>query len=427
MYNTDNIDNLEKLQLRNQLLNIVQDTVLYLITISITGAYLAKLTGALGFSDSLTATITSCVALGYVFQLLAIPLFRKGRVKNKITALYTLSTTLFVLLYAVPFINIPPKLKTLIFIVFFLVGNFILNTVFPPKTNMYMSFVPDLQRGRFTAIKEGVSLISGILFQFIMGRVIDFHEAAGNINAAFITCAITVLVLSVVHTLTLASTIELPPQEKERTPLIKDLKDMFSSKKSVYIILLGGFWSMCYNMSISFYGTYQIKELGFSMSFITLLSIITASSRIPASILLGRFADKFSFAKMLIICYAFMSVGFFAMIFANPSNGHILYPIYSVFSAMAFGGINSAEVNIVYDYIEPQKRMNVVAVKQTLYGLSGFGITLAVTPLVNYIQKNENTLFGINIYAQQVLSAISFVIILLLMLYVSKVILKIKK
>jgi len=427
MYNTDNIDNLEKLQLRNQLLNIVQDTVLYLITISITGAYLAKLTGALGFSDSLTATITSCVALGYVFQLLAIPLFRKGRVKNKITALYTLSTTLFVLLYAVPFINIPPKLKTLIFIVFFLVGNFILNTVFPPKTNMYMSFVPDLQRGRFTAIKEGVSLISGILFQFIMGRVIDFHEAAGNINSAFITCAITVLVLSVVHTLTLASTIELPPQEKERTPLIKDLKDMFSSKKTVYIILLGGFWSMCYNMSISFYGTYQIKELGFSMSFITLLSIITASSRIPASILLGRFADKFSFAKMLIICYAFMSVGFFAMIFANPSNGHILYPIYSVFSAMAFGGINSAEVNIVYDYIEPQKRMNVVAVKQTLYGLSGFGITLAVTPLVNYIQKNGNILFGINIYAQQVLSAISFVIILLLMLYVSKVILKIKK
>jgi len=292
---------------------------------------------------------------------------------------------------------------------------------------MYMSVVPDLQRGHYTAIKEGVSLISGILFQFIMGRVIDFHEAAGNINSAFITCAITVLVLSVVHTLTLASTIELPPQEKERTPLIKDLKDMFSSKKTVYIILLGGFWSMCYNMSISFYGTYQIKELGFSMSFITLLSIITASSRIPASILLGRFADKFSFAKMLIICYAFMSVGFFAMIFANPSNGHILYPIYSVFSAMAFGGINSAEVNIVYDYIEPQKRMNVVAVKQTLYGLSGFGITLAVTPLVNYIQKNGNILFGINIYAQQVLSAISFVIILLLMLYVSKVILKIKK
>lgn len=425
MYNIDDLD-IEKLQTKNQLLNIIQDTVLYLITISITGAYLAKLTGSLGFSDSLTATITSCVALGYVFQLLAIPLFRKGRVKNKVTALYTLSTTLFVLLYAVPFININPQFKTLIFIVFFLVGNFILNTVFPPKTNMYMTFVPDLQRGRFTAIKEGVSLVSGIAFQFIMGRIIDRQEAAGDINSAFITCAITILVLSVIHTFSLVSTVELPPQEKERTPLIKDLKEMFTSKKTVCIILLGGLWSMCYNMSISFYGTYQIKELGFSMSFITLLSIITAASRIPASILLGKFADKFSFAKMLIICYIFISVGFFAMMFATPANGHILYPVYSVFSAMAFGGINSAEVNIVYDYIEPAKRMNVVAVKQTLYGLCGFGMTVVVTPLVNYIQKSGNMIFGINVYAQQILSAMSFVMILLLMLYVNKFILKIK-
>ncbi len=416
----------EQLQIKNQILNIIQDTVLYLITIAITGAYLAKLTTALGFSDSLTATITSCVALGYAFQLLAIPLFRKGRVKNKVTSLYTLSTALFVLLYAVPFIRINSQIRTVIFIASFLVGNFILNAVFPAKTNMYMSFVPDRQRGRFTALKEAISLISGIAFQFIMGRVIDRYEAAGDINSAFITCALTVLALAVIHTISLASSVELPPQEKERTPLIKDLKEIFSSKKAVCIILLGGLWSMCYNMSISFYGTYQIKELGFSMSFITLLSVITAVSRIPASIFLGKFADKFSFAKMLRICYIFMGIGFFAMVFARPSNGHILYSIYSVFSAMAFGGINSAEVNIVYDYIEPQKRINVVAVKQTLYGLCGFGMTIVVTPLVNYIQKAGNRFFGLNIYAQQVLSAMSFVMILLLILYLNKFILKIK-
>ena len=70
--------------------------------------------------------------------------------------------------------------------------------------------------------------------------------------------------------------------------------------------------------------------------------------------------------------------------------------------------------------------MNVISVKQTLYGLSGFGITVAMTPLVNHIQASGNMLFGLNIYAQQVLSAISFIMTILLILYVNKFILKTK-
>ena len=415
-----------QLQSRSMFLQIVADTIQYLISLLVTTTYLAKLTTSLGFSDSLTATITSCVALGFTFQLLAMPLFKKGKVKGKVTILYTLSTTLFILLYAVPFIDINPQIRTFIFVIFFLMGNFILNAVFPAKTNMYMSFVPDRQRGRFTAAKEGVSLVCGIAFQFVMGRVIDHYEAAGDINTAFLVIAATLIALAFLHFFSLVFSPEKELPKKEHTSLSKDIKEMLSTKSTVCIILLGGLWSVCSNIAIPFYGTYQVKELGFSMSFIAVLSIITAVSRIPASILLGKYADKHSFAKMLIICYIFKGISFLAMVFATPANGYILFPVYTMCSAIAFGGINSAEVNIVYDYVEPEKRMNVIAVKQTLYGLSGFLITIAMTPLVNYIQKSGNMIFGLNIYAQQVLSAISFVMLLLLILYVNKVILKIK-
>ncbi len=415
-----------QLQSRSNFLYIVADAVHYLITLLITTAYLAKLTTSLGFSDSLTATITSCVALGYTFQLLSMPLFKKGKVKGKVTALYTLSTTLFILLYAVPFIDINPQIRTFIFVAFFLIGNFILNAVFPAKTNMYMSFVPNRQRGRFTAIKEGASLICGIVFQFVMGRVIDHYEAAGDINSAFIVIAATLALMALIHffSLSLAPEKEIP--KSEHTPLKKDIKEMLSTKSTLCIILLGGLWSVCSNISVPFYGTYQVKELGFSMSFIAVLSIITAISRIPASILLGKYADKYSFGKMLKICYVVKGISFLAMVFATPENGYILYPVYTMCSSVAFGGINSAEINIVYDYVAPEKRMNVIAVKQTLYGLSGFGITLLMTPLVNYIQASGNMIFGMNIYAQQVLSVLSFVMTILLIIYVEKVILKFK-
>ena len=64
---------------------VIEETLNYLITILISGAYLAKLTLSLGFSDSLTALVSSFVNLGCVFQLLAISIFKQGRVKRKIS------------------------------------------------------------------------------------------------------------------------------------------------------------------------------------------------------------------------------------------------------------------------------------------------------------------------------------------------------
>ena len=110
----------DKQRYKNQFFYIMEETLLYLITISITGTYLAKLTGALNFSDSLTATIASAVALGYSFQLLAIPIFRKGKAKTKISVLYAISTLLFSLLYLTPFFRMGAMAKTVIFISFFL-------------------------------------------------------------------------------------------------------------------------------------------------------------------------------------------------------------------------------------------------------------------------------------------------------------------
>ena len=59
---------------------IIEETTAYLISFMITGAYLAKLTLSLGFSDSLTALLGSFINLGCIFQLLAIRVFRRGPV-----------------------------------------------------------------------------------------------------------------------------------------------------------------------------------------------------------------------------------------------------------------------------------------------------------------------------------------------------------
>jgi len=94
---------------------------------------------------------------------------------------------------------------------------------------------------------------------------------------------------------------------------------------------------------------------------------------------------------------------------------------------MAMGGVNSASTNLVFDYARREQRSQALAVYSSVGGLAGFLTTLAASPLVAHIQGAGNQLFGIPVYAQQVTSVISFVLVLLLMVYMQKGILTMKR
>lgn len=403
---------------------IIEETTAYLISFLITGAYLAKLTLSLGFSDSLTALLGSFINLGCIFQLLAIRVFRRGPVKRKLTILYTINELLFALLYLVPFLDFSPSIKTALFIAFLLGGYFIYNTVISTRTNMFMALIPDNQRGTFTALKESISLACGVIFRFTMGILIDWFDARGNMAASFITCGITIFVLMIMHTLSLIFAKEKEMPQTKSGSVLKGIKEVASDKKLVPVLIISIMWSISLAISNPFVGTYQVKELGFSMTYIAVLSAVYAVVRIIASVFLGRFADRNSFAKMLRICYILVAISYISMVFTVPSNGHVMYMICEIFLAAAMGGINSAEINLIFDYAPPEKRQNALVVKYTVCGLCAFFATLSATPLVNHIQRAGNKVFGFSIYAQQLLYFISFVMILVLLFLVNRLVIK---
>ena len=406
---------------------IAEAALEYFISLLVTGAFIAKLTADFGFSDSLTAVLISFVALGCSFQLFAVFFFRGGSVKRRVTFLHIVNQLLFMSVYLVPFFNRSRPVKTVLFIVLLMAAYFFLNIVFAPKTNWFMSLVDDHKRGRFTAIKEAVSLVGGFLFNLLMGAIIDHFEAKGEIRTSFIIAAATIFLLTVLHTLTLVLSREKPaPKIPDNVSIVRRFKNVFGDKTIMKVIGISVFWTICTHITTAFFGTYQTKELGFSMKFVAILSVIGAVSRIASSFVLARIADKRSFAYMLKYAYAIATLGFLVATFMVPSNGKLFYTTYACLYAAAMGGINSAEINLIFDYASPENRSDALMVKQAVYGLAGFFATLAVTPLVNYIQANGNQIFGINVYAQQVLSAISVVLGILVIVYLQKVVLKIE-
>jgi len=404
-----------------RIMYVIEETAAYLISIVLGGAFLAKLTLSAGFSDSLTALLTSCVNLACIFQLLSIAIFRRGGVKRKVTILYTAGELLFVLLYLTPFVKITPGVRTIVFIFLLLGGNIINNIVSSPKAIWFMSMVPDKTRGRFTAQKEATSLVCGVMFQFAMGMIIDYYEAANKTRETFIACAVAILVLTIIHTLSLVIT-----KEKNNTPasessFISESCEVLKDKKASSVIFISVLWAICANFTNPFLGTYQVKELGFSMTFVATLATVSAISRITASVFLGKYADKHSFSKMLRVCYVFISISYLATTLTIPSNGKFVYLIHTIFMASAMGGINSAELNLIFDYVSFDKRRTALAIKQTFYGLCGFVSTLAATPILNFIQNRNIFLFGTQIYAQQILSIVSFGLSIALIYKITKI------
>ena len=199
---------------KSRVMYIIEAAVEYFIATMIAGAYLAKVTDAIGMTDAQTGIVSSFVSLVWGFQLISIFLSRFTPVKRWVTVLNTLNQLLFALIYAVPFVPVSQPVKIGLFVVLLLVGELIANVAGSPKANWFMSLVPDRQRGRFTANKEIVSLMGGVVFTFAMGTLNDHFHAIGRSDIAFMICGFTIFGLALIHTLTLVLSKEKPVERK---------------------------------------------------------------------------------------------------------------------------------------------------------------------------------------------------------------------
>lgn len=411
----------------SRILYIIEATLEYFIALLVAGAYLAKVTSAIGISDSVTGILSSFVSLGCGFQLVAVFLVNKRPVKRWVTILHSLNQLAFALVYLVPFIKLSKTGKTVLFIVFLLTGHIVNNIVNSPKINWFMSLVDDNKRGRFTANKEIVSLTSGMLFTFLIGQIMDRFEAVGNINGAFIVCGVGIFILMISHTLTLIFSREKEVAIGDKKPTGEVLAVLVKDKTLWKVVLVSVLWNVAHYVATPFYGTYKIKELGFSMTFISLLSAGYSIVRSLTSRPMGRFADKTSFANMLNICFVVAMVGFAIHTFATPANGKVFVALYDICYAVAMAGINSGSINLIYDYVGKENRMGAFAFKSAVAGIAGFLTTLASSLLVARIQNNGNKFLGLNVYAQQVTSAITVLLIGVLLVYLNLVVRKIQR
>ena len=400
-----------------------QCTFEYFIAILAGDAYLSKLLATIGLSDMQIGVISSFITLAFLFQLASI--FVVGHIRNVKAAgmlCNTLSSLLFTGLYLIPFLPFAHSVKTVLVVVCILAAyfcNYFMTSMIYKWGN---SFVDPGKRGVYSAEKEMISLLSGMVFTFVVGFVMDRYEAAGNLYGSFLFVAIAGLLISVCNFISLSLIRRVQSAEAQHRRSMREiLANTLGSAAFRHVVLLTVLFDVGRYLTIGFMGIYKVKELMLTVGTVQLINIAGNLARFFLSKPFGRYADRTSYARGMELALCIAGLGFFLNMFSQPS-AKIFVVLFTLLYAVSAAGTNQNSLNIVYSYVPMEYFVPACAIKNSIGGVCGFLASLLGARILSAVQENGNMLLGVPLYGQQLLSALSFVVIAVAVLYVHFVI-----
>ena len=395
-----------------------QCTFEYLITILMSDSYLAKLLSDIGVGDTFIGIISSFIAAAFLFQLAAI--FLAPRIKNVKRAaiiFHVTSQVIFASLYFVPTLPFPGGVKTFIVVSGILIAYSFRYTVLSIIYRWANSFVDPEKRGVYSAGKEMISLIVGIVFSLSIGMLIDGFEAAGNLRGGFLVVAVIGLIISGLDLVTL-SLIEnrAEPENASKIPVRKVISGLIGNRGLRSVVILNVLWqSACY-LTIGFLGIYKIRDLALTVGAVQMINILGNFCRFLVSRGFGRYSDRTSYARGIGLAMMIAAAAFFVNVFTTPKTWYLII-VYTILYSACLAGTEQNFSNIVYSYVPETSFVQANAIKNSIGGIFGFISSLIGSRILGAVQANGNTIFGVTVYGQQILSLISLILIVAAMIY----------
>ena len=389
--------------------NVAHCTFEYFITLMIGDAFLATLLSSMGIADSVTGIIASLVSFSFLFQLLSIAIVKRMRnTKKTAIILHTVGMLFFTSVYLVPFLPIESvRVKTILVGAGIILGYIFYYSVQKIIFKWANGFVSPTKRGEYSATKEMISLITGIVFTIIIGYVMDHFEMLNNIKGSFIFTAASMLILTVCHFISLMLIKNEEHEKGENIPFGEVIKNTLGNKNFRNVIIMHTIFSISTHFTTGFLGTFKTKDLLISVGTVQIINMIGNLTRFAISKPFGRYSDKHTFIGGIKLAYLICASAFLINVFTTPATWWLMIG-YTTLYAVSVAGTNQNSFNIIYSYVDQKYFVQASAIKSSISGILGFGSSLVGSRILAFVQANGNSLFGLPVYGQQLLSLISF-------------------
>lgn len=396
----------------------------YFIHLLVADAFLSKLLTYLGISDSLNGIISSFISLSFAFQLLSLFMLKsKFSAKSLVIFSNTLANLFFVFLFLVPFIPVSADLKSALVVVSVMLGYAGYYLVYSIGYKWANSNVSPDKRGKFSAVKEMISLIGGMGFTAVVGAIVDRFEGLDNLEGAFLFIALTMFVLNIINFICYVLIRRDSKEERasENVPIREVMSATFGSKSFRSVIVLSILYKVAMYFTFGFMGVFKTRDLAMSVFAVQVINIVANFTRMAFSLPFGKYSDKNTYAKGFNLGMIVMAISFFINIFTTKQSLPLII-VHTVLFNLSLAGTGQNVFNITYSYIDAKYITQAMAIKESVAGLCGFLASLIGGYLLELVQKNGNSVFGINMYGQNLLSAISFIVCMITIVYTKLVI-----
>ncbi len=396
----------------------------YFVALLVGDAFLANLLSYMGIDDAAIGVISSLISLAFLFQLAAIFVVQRiTDIKKVAIPVHCIGQMFFLLLYLLPFCNLPAPLRTVAVIACVMLGYFGNYMVVSLIFKWGNSYIDPLTRANFAATKEMISLLAGTVVTLCVGWVVDAFAAAGDITGGFLFIAAMMLLINLcdfICLMLIKNQTHKRPAKGEVVPFWQVVRILVSNKSFVCVVLLGSMINAATYMTIGFMGIYKTKDLLLTVGTVQLINIGGCLARFALSKPIARYSDKRSYAKGIKLGMTVALLAYIINVFVAPETWWLVI-IFTLIYHISCAGTGQNMMNIIYSYVDSRYFVEASAIKNSVSGLCGFGASLLGGVILDAVQKNGNQIFGISLYGQQLLSAISALILLVGILFVSRV------
>lgn len=396
----------------------------YFISLLVSDAFLSKLLTYIGLSDSATGIISSIISVTFLFQLFSLGFARKIKsIKKTVITLDTFSQFFFLCLFLLPFLKVGFNTKTLLVFVIIIIAYLFLYLNNNIAYRWGNAFVDPEKRGTYSAAKEMISLLSGIVFTLFVGYVVDGFEAKGKTETGFLFIVGCMAVVMVMNFISLMLFKDIPIPESGNQKSVKQIwQHTLGDRKMRNVIILVSLYAISSFFITGFLGTFKTVDLGYSLGQVQVINTVACLFRFAISIPYGRYSDKKGYAKGFQSALVLLLISYGFGIFATTSSRWCIV-VFTIIYNMSLAGIGQNIYNLAYYYADGNYILEAMAVNNSVKGVIGFIASLAGGAVLSFIQS-RNISIGFMQFGQQWLMVIAAVFGVIALVFNTKVVSK---
>lgn len=383
-----------------------------------------------GFGDGTIGIISSSLGFTSFVQILLLFIGHRIRRRKAIIMFgYTGVAAMFALMHVIAVAPADAQIKQFLIVACLLIGRLAVNFSSPVLEIFKYSFISYRERGTVSATNSTVSLATAIVFTLAIGKVRDYYREIGNVQQGLIVTAFFLGIITFLTALSIAMIQDSSAETPGAKPVngIKDVaRHTLGSKSFLLMLLFNILWLMASSITNNFFGIYKLNELQYNLGTIQIFNTV---SNIVAMVLarpMGKLADRRSHSLCLKFALMGHIVAFTTIAFTTPETAWLVV-VHAVISGIAGLVISSSFYNLLLEHTGPAYYMYGNALITCFGNLAGFAFSFFGAWLLETIQSAGNSLFGIRVYPQQILSAVSALMTLFLLAFAHFILTKLPK